>query len=64
MMVETSAILSIEIMLPLLFSSPCLTDLSYTAVVVGGLPENATGQLIVEVLGEVAPIRKRNFCHV
>uniref|UniRef100_G3PZU6 Ecto-NOX disulfide-thiol exchanger 1/2 domain-containing protein n=1 Tax=Gasterosteus aculeatus TaxID=69293 RepID=G3PZU6_GASAC len=45
---------------------PCVEEarnLSYTAVVVGGLPENATGQLIVEVLGEVAPIKKRNFCH-
>lgn len=38
-------------------------------VFVGGLPENATEQLIVEVFGqcgEIAAIRKskKNFCHI
>lgn len=38
-------------------------------VFVGGLPENATEQLIIEVFGqcgEIAAIRKskKNFCHI
>ncbi|XP_036932858.1 ecto-NOX disulfide-thiol exchanger 2-like isoform X4 [Acanthopagrus latus] len=57
----------------------CLTDLPPPAmrerppgcktVFVGGLPENATEQLIIEVFGqcgEIAAIRKskKNFCHI
>lgn len=60
-------------------SSPCLADLPPPAirerppgcktVFVGGLPENATEQLIVEVFGqcgEISAIRKskKNFCHI
>ncbi|KAI4819398.1 hypothetical protein KUCAC02_004645, partial [Chaenocephalus aceratus] len=61
------------------FESPCLTDLLPPAtrerppwcktVFVGGLPENFTEQLIVEVFGQcgdIAAIRKskKNFCHI
>ena len=61
------------------FSSPCLADLPPPAirerppgcktVFVGGLPENATEQLIVEIFGqcgEIIAIRKskKNFCHI
>lgn len=68
-----------EIILSLFFPSPCLTDLLPPAtrerppgcktVFVGGLPENATEQLIVEVFGQcgdIAAIRKskKNFCHI
>ncbi|XP_029297168.1 ecto-NOX disulfide-thiol exchanger 2-like isoform X2 [Cottoperca gobio] len=60
-------------------SNPSLTDLPPPAsrerppgcktIFVGGLPENATEQLIVEVfgqLGDIAAIRKskKNFCHI